>query len=139
MTIRIIRTTYGEDILSTINEQNNLIQMTNPMRLVFRRLPTGQTMMLLSPWCPVELIEEDQAFIEKDNVLAIFNPRDKLIEYYRKMVEVSVMRKKEFEKVLDQYLQEEIDVESSEEESVTEEIPVEVLEALEEIKRTKLH
>ena len=137
MNIKLIRMQNGDDIISDILQTGNIVKLTNPMRLIFRRLPTGQTMMLIAPWLPNELIEEDHAVVSSSDVLTYFNPKNKLIEYYNKMVEVNVQRKEEFGKLLDQYLQSEIETADLEVEET--ELPTEVLEAMEEFKRTKFH
>ena len=98
MTTKIIRMQSGEDILADVHHSPNHVKIDNPMRLVFRRLPTGQTMMLLAPWLPNELVEEDFATISNSDILTIFNPKVKLVEYYNKMVEVQNKRKQEEEK-----------------------------------------
>jgi len=137
MNIKLVRMQNGDDIISDILQTGNMVKLTNPMRLIFRRLPTGQTMMLIAPWLPNELIEEDHAIIANSDVLTFFSPKNKLIEYYNKMVEINVQRKEEFGKVLDEYLQSEIETADLEVEET--ELPTEVMEAIEEIKRTKLH
>ena len=137
MNIKLVRMQNGDDIISDILQTGNMVKLTNPMRLIFRRLPTGQTMMLIAPWLPNELIEEDHAIIANSDVLTYFNPKNKLVEYYNKMVEINVQRKEEFGKVLDEYLQTEIETADIEVEEP--ELPAEVMEAIEEIKRTKLH
>jgi len=137
MNIKLVRMQNGDDIISDILQTGNMVKLTNPMRLIFRRLPTGQTMMLIAPWLPNELIEEDHAMVTNSDVLTYFSPKNKLIEYYNKMVEINVQRKEEFGKVLDEYLQSEIETADLEVEET--ELPTEVMEAMEEFKRTKLH
>jgi len=137
MNIKLVRMQNGDDIISDILQTGNMVKLTNPMRLIFRRLPTGQTMMLIAPWLPNELIEEDHAIIANSDVLTFFSPKNKLIEYYNKMVEINVQRKEEFGKVLDEYLQSEIETADLEVEET--ELPTEIMEAIDEIKRTKLH
>jgi len=137
MNIKLVRMQNGDDIISDILQTGNMVKLTNPMRLIFRRLPTGQTMMLIAPWLPNELIEEDHAIIANSDVLTFFSPKNKLIEYYNKMVEINVQRKEEFGKVLDEYLQSEIETADLEVEEP--ELPTEIMEAIDEIKRTKLH
>ena len=139
MNIKLIRMQNGDDIISDILQTGNMVKLTNPMRLIFRRLPTGQTMMLIAPWLPNELIEEDHAVVSSSDVLTYFNPKNKLVEYYNKMVEINVQRREQFGKLLDEYLQSEIETADLEEEVEETELPVEVMEAIEEIKRTKLH
>lgn len=137
MNIKLIRMQNGDDIISNVTQVGNMITFTNPMRLIFRRLPTGQTMMLVAPWLPNELIEEDHAIVSNTDVLAYFSPKNKLVEYYNKMVEINLQRKEDFGKVLDDYLQSEIETADLEVEET--EIPLEVMEAIEEFKRNKLH
>lgn len=128
----------GEDIIANVHNEPNHVKIDNPMRLVFRRLPTGQTMMLLAPWLPNELVEEDYATISNSDILTVFNPKIKLVEYYKKMVELQVKRKQEFGKVIDDYLQHEMDDADNYEEQ-EDEITAEILEALQDTSRTKLH
>ena len=137
MNIKLVRMQNGDDIISDILQTGNMVKLTNPMRLIFRRLPTGQTMMLIAPWLPNELIEEDHAVVSNSDVLTYFNPKKKLVDYYNKMVEINIQRQEDFGKLLDEYLQSEI--ESADLEVEETEIPAEVMEAIEEIKRTKLH
>ena len=137
MNIKLVRMQNGDDIISDILQTGNMVKLTNPMRLIFRRLPTGQTMMLIAPWLPNELIEEDHAIIANSDVLTFFSPKNKLVEYYNKMVEINVQRKEEFGKVLDEYLQSEIETADLEVEEP--ELPTEIMEAIDEVKRTKLH
>jgi hypothetical protein len=137
MNIKLIRMQNGDDIISDIAQTGNMVKLTNPMRLIFRRLPTGQTMMLIAPWLPNELIEEDHAVVSNSDVLTYFNPKKKLVDYYNKMVEINIQRQEDFGKLLDEYLQSEI--ESADLEVEETEMPAEVMEAIEEIKRTKLH
>ena len=137
MNIKLIRLQNGDDVIADYTHSGNLVQLINPMRLVFRRLPTGQTMMLVAPWLPNELIEEDHAIVSNTDVLAYFSPKNKLVEYYNKMVEINLQRKEDFGKVLDDYLQSEIETADLEVEET--EIPSEVMEAIEEFKRNKLH
>lgn len=127
----------GEDIIADVHNEPNYVKMDNPMRLVFRRLPTGQTMMLLAPWLPNELVEEDYATITNSDILTLFNPKVKLVEYYKKMVEVQVKRKQEFGKIIDDYLQNEMDDADNFEES--DELAAEILEALQNHSSDKLH
>jgi hypothetical protein len=137
MNTKIIRMQSGEDIIADVHNEPNYVKMDNPMRLVFRRLPTGQTMMLLAPWLPNELVEEDYATITNSDILTLFNPKVKLVEYYKKMVEVQVKRKQEFGKIIDDYLQNEMDDADNFEES--DELAAEILEALQNHSSDKLH
>ena len=63
--VKLIRMQSGEDIMASMfeNDNSDQIQLNDPMRIVFRRLPTGQTVMMMMPWLPVELIKENSAMI----------------------------------------------------------------------------
>jgi hypothetical protein len=137
MNIKLVRMQNGDDIISDITQVGNMVTLTNPMRLIFRRLPTGQVMMLVAPWLPNELIEENYAMVSNADVLTFFSPKNKLVEYYNKMVEINLQRKEDFGKVLDEYLQTEIEDADLEVEET--EISSEIMEAIEEFKRNKLH
>jgi hypothetical protein len=140
MNIKLVRMQNGDDIISDVTQVGNMVTLTNPLRLIFRRLPTGQTMMLVAPWLPNELIEENHAIVSNTDVLTFFSPKNKLVEYYNKMVEINVQRKENFGKILEDYLQSEIETADLEEEDLEEsEITAEVMEAIEEFKRNKLH
>jgi hypothetical protein len=140
MNIKLVRMQNGDDVISDVTQVGNMVTLTNPLRLIFRRLPTGQTMMLVAPWLPNELIEENHAIVANTDVLTFFSPKNKLVEYYNKMVEINLQRKENFGKVLDEYLQSEIETADLEDEDIEEaEITAEVMEAIEEFKRNKLH
>ena len=142
MNIKLVRLQNGDDVIAGYKSGGNIVELIDPMRLIFRRLPTGQTMMLVAPWLPSELIETNSAAITSTDILSVHEPRSRLIEYYNKMVEVNTKRREDFGKILDEYLQSEIevaDLEAEEIESEEAEYPAEVLEAMEEFKRTKLH
>jgi hypothetical protein len=140
MNIKLVRMQNGDDIISDVTQVGNMVTLTNPLRLIFRRLPTGQTMMLVAPWLPNELIEENHAIVSNTDVLTFFSPKNKLVEYYNKMVEINMQRKENFGKILEDYLQSEIETADLEEEDLEEaEITAEVMEAIEEFKRNKLH
>jgi hypothetical protein len=140
MNIKLVRMQNGDDVISDVTQVGNMVTLTNPLRLIFRRLPTGQTMMLVAPWLPNELIEENYAIVSNTDVLTFFSPKNKLVEYYNKMVEINVQRKENFGKILEDYLQSEIETADLEEEDLEEsEITAEVMEAIEEFKRNKLH
>ena len=58
--IKIIRLQTGEDIVANIIEEDqDSVTVDAPMKLIFRRLPNGQSVMMMMHWLPVELIKED--------------------------------------------------------------------------------
>jgi len=82
--VKIIRMQTGEDIMASMieeQEQNETVVLNNPMRLVFRRLPTGQTVLMMMPWLPVELIKEDSAIIYTTDIITVIEPKESMKEY----------------------------------------------------------
>jgi hypothetical protein len=86
--IKIVRLQSGEDIIADYLEdtEGSTILLTNPMSLMFKRLPTGKAVMLMSPWLPLELVENTSARLFSQDVLTIFEPKAQLIEYYNTTV-----------------------------------------------------
>jgi hypothetical protein len=84
--IKILRLQSGEDIIAShyVDKDTNLIYVDKPMHVIFKRIPTGKTIMMLLPWLPVELITENNAIIDYDDVLTMLEPRGELISYYLK-------------------------------------------------------
>jgi hypothetical protein len=133
---KLVRMKNGDDIIATIKQDELNTILTNPMRLVFKRLPTGQVIMMLSPWLPVELLDEEHASIENDNVLTMIEPKMQLVEYYNRTVLAFNKLKMDFESKIDEYLIEQDD--EDEEEYYDEEMTAEDLkEAMEELSNFK--
>jgi hypothetical protein len=86
--IKIVRLQSGEDIIADYLEdtEGSTILLTNPMSLMFKRLPTGKAVMLMSPWLPLELVENTSARLFSQDVLTVFEPKAQLIEYYNTTV-----------------------------------------------------
>lgn len=86
--IKLIRMQTGEDIMASMYEEENsdMIQLDEPMRLVFRRMPTGQTMMMMMPWLPIELIKVNSANVYATDIITVVEPKEEMIQYYGKLV-----------------------------------------------------
>jgi hypothetical protein len=85
--VRIIRLKDGEDIIALYHlNSNGIIEMYDPMTLFYKRLSAGKSMLLMSPWLPIELIQTNSACISMNEVLTIVEPRSALIEYYNNAV-----------------------------------------------------
>lgn len=85
--VKILRLVSGEDLIGNILENDNSFVITEPLHMIFKRTDVGSVMVLL-PWLPVEFIEENIATIAKNNVLAIIDPKDKLIKYYDENIQI---------------------------------------------------
>lgn len=82
--IKIVRLQSGDDIIAnyTEDEESGLIHLDRPMALFFKRLSSGKSMMMMSPWLPLELIKDNSADLYSQDILTVIEPRQSLIEYY---------------------------------------------------------
>lgn len=93
--IKIVRLQSGEDIMANCleDEEHGTILLDNPMHIIFKRLPTtGQTVMMMMPWLPIEVIKENSAIIYDSDVLTFVEPREDLIDYYGSAVVEAQLR-----------------------------------------------
>jgi len=134
--VKLIRMQTGEDIMASMFEQedSDQIQLNDPMRLVFRRMPTGQTVMMMMPWLPIELIKENTALIYSSDIITVIDPKETMIQYYDKLVERTIKDMAEADEML-QHLLEEQEQEEEQEET----LPEQLQEFLQEFKSKKLH
>jgi hypothetical protein len=116
-------------------ENSDQIQINDPMRIVFRRLPTGQTVMMMMPWLPVELIKENSAMIYYSDIVTVVEPKESMIRYYDKLVERTIEEMADSDKMIDNLLEEQ----EQEEEDVQHQIIEEVIQSIHEAKNKKLH
>lgn len=133
-TIKIIRMQTGEDIISFIyeDEETDTVLLNNPMKVILRRMPTGQTIFMMLPWLPIEIVKEDAAIIYASDIITMIEPKDSLIEYYQNAINQNILTMLKAEEQLLQQLEE--DDEEGEEYEITEE----ELQEIEEYKKGKL-
>lgn len=139
--IKIVRLQSGEDVMAQYyaDEENGTVMLDNPMHIIFKRIPTGQTIMMMMPWLPIELIKENNAMIYDSDILTIIDPREDLIEYYGNVV---LHAKERMENPVDYFSTEDDDEEEDEFENEEGEEKIEldeVMKLLEEKKKAKLH
>ena len=86
--IKIVRLQNGEDIIANYQEDDGegTVLLTNPMSLMFKRLPTGKAVMMMCPWLPLELIDNVSAKLFVQDILSVFQPREKIIGHYNNTV-----------------------------------------------------
>ena len=133
--IKIVRLQSGEDIMADMieDEENDTVLLDNPMHIVFKRIPTGQTVMMMMPWLPIEIIKENVAIIYASDILTVIEPKTEVVEYYGNVV-VEAQHRMEHSKQLGSLDDEE------EEEDDEEEIDADdLLEIMNESKKHKLH
>jgi hypothetical protein len=115
-------------------EQNETVVLNNPMRLVFRRLPTGQTVLMMMPWLPVELIKEDSAIIYTTDIITVIEPKESMKEYYENLVDKTIEEMMNSEEILEQRLAN-MEKEEQEEQKIAEEI----INEIREMRNKQLH
>ena len=137
--VKLIRMQTGEDIMASIfeHEDSDQVLLNDPMRLVFRRMPTGQTVMMMMPWLPVELIKENSALVYTSDIVTVIDPKESMIRYYDKLVERTINDMADSDKMLDQLLEEQEEEENENEQQ--EEMMQELLQHIQEVKNKKLH
>jgi hypothetical protein len=86
--IKIVRLQSGEDIICNYyaDEENGAVLLGDPMHLIFKRMPTGKTVMMMMPWLPIEIIKDNSAIIYDSDILTIIEPKDELVHYYNQNV-----------------------------------------------------
>ena len=136
--VKLIRMQSGEDIMASMFEDDNSdqIQLNDPMRIVFRRLPTGQTVMMMMPWLPVELIKENSAMIYYSDIVTVVEPKESMIRYCDKLVERTIEEMADSDKMINNLLEEQ---EGEEEQNIEQQIMDDVLQSIHEAKGKKLH
>jgi hypothetical protein len=100
-------------------------------------MPTGQTVMMMMPWLPIEIIKENNATIYGTDILTVIEPKDDLIEYYGRAVLESqeIMEKKRIRGINDDDFYDEEDDDEDEEELQIED----VIDLMREKKNKRLH
>jgi len=135
--IKIIRLHGGEDIIAHYvqSEDKETAILHDPMQVIFKRIPTGQTVMMMMPWLPIEIIENNQAILYTSDILTIVDPKASAIKHYGDVVMESQKRMEEID-LVSEY---EEDEDEEETEETTDFNVDELLELLKEKKNKKLH
>lgn len=137
--VKLIRMQTGEDIMASVTEltEKDMLQLDDPMRLVFRRLPTGQTIMMMMPWLPVELIKMNRATVDTYDVVTIIEPKDAMITYYDRLVTRTNEDMVDADKLLEELLEEHEEAQYEQDDGALTENQLEQI--LNDIKSKKLH
>lgn len=135
--IKIVRLQSGEDVIASYNDdQEGSITLTNPMALIFKRMPTGRAVMMMSPWLPLELVEENIACIYAQDILSVFQPKQSIIDYYNTtVIEVEEDRQNEEMNEINEIDESDFEMSSEEENEAMEELK----QLREDIKKKLLH
>jgi hypothetical protein len=136
--VKIIRMQTGEDIMASMvgEEQEETVLLEDPMRLIFRRMPTGQTVMMMMPWLPVELIKDNNALVYNSDIVTIVEPKESMIEYYENLVIKTMLEMEKSEDMIAGLLKEQAGEEDTEDEEYSME---DLIQFVEEVKNRTLH
>jgi ABC-type uncharacterized transport system YnjBCD substrate-binding protein len=119
-------------------EEEETVLLADPMRLIYRRMPTGQTVLMMMPWLPVELIKDNNALVYNSDIVTIVDPKESMIEYYENLVIKTMLEMEKSEGMIEQLLKDQ--QEDSEVEEESEEFSMEELtQYIEDIKNRTLH
>lgn len=133
--IKIIRLNTGEDIVASCidDEANGTILVASPMRVILRRLSeTSQSMLVMMPWLPLEIIQDDLASINYQDIITIVEPKSSFIEYYSNTVD-------NYKALIENRDDGELFESEYEDEEVDEETMQEMLDLLKERKKNSIH
>ena len=102
LSIKLFRLATGDDIISAFVEdiESNSVILQHPMKLVFRRIPTGATILAMMPWLPSELIKVDAAVIDLAEIVTILELKDDMVDYYLNVVEKYLLSTENADEIL---------------------------------------
>jgi hypothetical protein len=102
LSIKLFRLATGDDIISAFVEdiESNTVILQHPMKLVFRRIPTGATILAMMPWLPSELIKVDAACIDLAEIVTVLELKDDMVDYYLNIVEKYLLSTENAEEIL---------------------------------------
>ena len=133
--IKIVRLQSGDDIIAnyTEDEESGLVRLERPMALFFKRLTSGKSMMMMSPWLPLELIKENSADLYSQDILTVIEPRQSLIEYYTTAMDEAQQLIEDASEALDDCIRNEDEFDDEDEDLG----PAELTEMIHELKSTR--
>jgi hypothetical protein len=140
--IKIIRLHGGEDIIANFieSEDKETAILHDPMQVIFKRIPTtGQTVMMMMPWLPIEIIENNQAILCTADILTVIDPKESAIQHYGEVVMEAQKRMDEVDFISESEDGDEDDEEENSEEETKDFNVDDLLEIIKEKKNKKLH
>jgi hypothetical protein len=134
--VKIIRLNTGEDIIGNclFDDDNNNLLIDSPMKVIVSRVTeVGKTMLIMMPWLPLELVEDNMASISYNDVITMVNPKVEFIEYYYNTVD-------HYEAMIEKKNQEEqFENEFDGEDEMDEDTMEQMLEIIKERKNKSIH
>lgn len=91
--LALFRLVTGEDIISTFttNKEQGIFRWKHPLKLILRRVATGETGVLLIPWLPEEIIlpsHNMECVITVRDVLTLLPVRPAMQDFYLEVVRI---------------------------------------------------
>ena len=115
-----------------MDDEHGCVGVENPMKMHLKGVSmAGQAMLVMAPWLPLEVIEDNYATINYDDIITVVDPKQNLIEHYNNTV-------LEIEASMNFGKQGEL-IEDESEEEVDEDTMQEMLNSLKESKKNRLH
>jgi hypothetical protein len=139
--IKIIRLNTGEDIIGTclFDDDSGTFLVDSPMKVyVSRDTALGKAVLIMMPWLPLEIVDENLASISYGDVITMVNPKAQFVEYYYNTVDryESLTENNDFqETTFDDDFFNEREEENDEEDNTIEEM----LEIIKERKKNSIH
>jgi hypothetical protein len=86
--IRIIRLHGGEDLIADYiqDEKGEKALLRDPMQVIFKRTETGQAILMMMPWLPIEIIKDNSATLCVQDILTIVEPNEVILKHYGKVI-----------------------------------------------------
>lgn len=82
MIVQIVRFKDGLDVITGINQDNNQVELSNPMMFQVKN-----SSLMLQNWLPLAVMKGDTVTVDKTEILCTMNPNDDFTEYYLNMVQ----------------------------------------------------
>jgi hypothetical protein len=112
-----------------MDDEHGCVGVENPMKIHLKRMTAvGQSTLFMIPWLPLEIIEDNYATINYDDIITVVEPKKNLVEHYNNTIEEIEAKMLEDDKEVD-----------TEENEVDEDTMQEMLNALRASKKSKLH
>jgi hypothetical protein len=134
--VKLIRLNTGEDIIGNclFDDDNNNLLIDSPMKVIVSRVTeVGKTMLIMMPWLPLEIVEDNIASISYDDVITMVNPKSHFVEYYFETVD-------HYEALVEKNLQEDaFENELEDEDEMDDDTMEQMLEIIKERKNKSIH
>jgi hypothetical protein len=90
----------------------------------------NKTMLVMMPWLPLEIIDDDFATINYQDIITVLDPKESFIEYYTSMVEQFEARMRLTDDSIEQ---------EDEDDEMDDDTLQNMIDSLKETKRGRLH